>query len=96
MEDQIDDGTKKESVPRIDIVAEFRKATKESRIAMAKEFFAADSIGFLSEALKIQLPKTQFLELPKEVVEMDDILTHQMMSTYRHDIMPLGILSKGK
>jgi hypothetical protein len=77
------------------LTEEFKAATIETRLAMAKEIFKDDPVAFVGEALNFTALQARYSvpTVPKEIVEMDDILTQQVMSTYREYITPLIILS---
>jgi predicted component of type VI protein secretion system len=61
--------------------------------AAFNQLFKDNTAVFLENLANSQLtiaPHNMF-NIPKEVVEMDDILTQQMISTYRKEIAPLVI-----
>lgn len=78
------------------LAEEFKAAPAETKLAMAREIFKDDPMTFLGEALNISAynPLSPALTVPPEVVKMDDILTQQMISTYRNEIAPLVILTQ--
>lgn len=64
--------------------------------AAFNQLFMGDTAKFLQNLAisQVALPNQGLLQgLHKDVIEMDDILTQQCISTYRREIMPLVILS---
>ena len=64
--------------------------------AAFNQLFVRDTAKFLQNLAisQVALPLQGHLPvLPKEVVEMDDILTQQVISTYQQEIKPLLILT---
>jgi hypothetical protein len=75
-------------------LAEFKTEPKATRFALANEIFKENPSEFISQALNISANQKNaafMFDIPKEVVDMDDILTQQMTSTYRNEIVPLLI-----
>ena len=63
--------------------------------AAFNQLFVRDTAKFLQNLAisQVALPQGHLPYIPKEVVEMDDILTQQVISTYRQEIKPLLISS---
>ena len=63
--------------------------------AAFNQLFVSDTAKFLQNLAisQVALPQGHLPYIPKEVVEMDDILTQQVISTYRQEIKPLLIFS---
>lgn len=77
----------------------FGELTEIDKIEIAKTYFKIDPVSFIQGSLNLQMANIMayprpILNLPTDVAEMNDILTHQMMSTYRSDIKPLVVLSQ--
>ena len=76
-------------------MAEFKKLDSTSQLEIANKVYAANPASFIMEAFNLEMfnPQGHLPVIPKEVVEMDDILTQQVISTYQQEIKPLLILT---
>lgn len=63
--------------------------------AAFNQLFIGDTAKFLQNLAisQVALPQGHLPKMSKDVIEMDDILTQQCISTYRQEIAPLVVLT---